>query len=139
MKKILALMLLAVFTVTPAVAQQGDMHDGMKQGGMMGKGSGMGMMNDEHMQERMQRMHEQVNQARQTGDPEKRREFMREHMKTMHGTMQEMRGGMGRNSEGTAKPSEMPMEKRMQRMEQHMQMMQGMMQQMMERESLEEE
>ena len=138
MKKIIALMLFTVLAVNPVFAQQGSKHDGMKQGGMMGQGSGMGMMNGEHMQERMQRMHDTMNQARQTGDPEKRRELMQEHMKTMHGTMQEMRGGMGKNSEGAAKPSEMPMEKRMQRMEQHMQMMQGMMQQMMDRESLEE-
>jgi len=36
----------------------------------MGHDSGMGMMNGEQMQERMQRMHEKMNQARETRDPE---------------------------------------------------------------------
>jgi len=59
-----------VLAANPVFAQQGNKQDGMKQGGMMGHDSGMGMMNGEQMQERMQRMHEKMNQARETRDPE---------------------------------------------------------------------
>ncbi|NIV28590.1 MAG: hypothetical protein GWN58_03460 [Anaerolineae bacterium] len=139
MKKLFALVFVSVLAVNPVSAQEGGHHDGMMQGGTKGHGSGMGMMGGGHMHERMQRMHETMSQVRQTQDPEKRRELMREHMKTMRSTMQQMYGGrMGNMEEGDSSQSGMPMEKRMQRMEQHMQMMQGMMMQMMERESLEE-
>lgn len=141
MKKVFALVLFAVLAVNPAIAHQEGKHDGMEQGRMMNHGSGMGMMGGEHMHDRMQRMRQTMEQAQKTRDPEKRRELMRQHMETMHGTMQRMGPDRSDKSDteaqGTA-PSDMPMEKRMERMEQQMRMMREMMQQMMERESLEE-
>ena len=130
MKKILALMLFTVLAVNPVFAQQGNKHDGMKQGGMMGNGSEMGMMDGEHMKT-MKKFMKAIQKA---DDPEKRRELMKEHHEAMQAHMQSMKSMMSEHTEHEGEPVDSGT--RMERMERQTRMMQGMMEQMMKRDAV---
>lgn len=99
---------------------------------------GQGMMDIDHMQERMKSMQQLMERIHKTDDPATRRKLMSEHMQEMQKVMIDMRGMMmgpdmmqggpgGKMGNGKG----MPMEDRQKMMEQRLDMMQQMMEQMM--------
>lgn len=113
-------------------------HPGKQaQGLSMPAQQGGGMMT-EKMQAHMKKMMQQMDEIRDTGDPDKRDKLIEEHMKSMQEGMEMMRGmgggmmmgAMGGNQKDGQMGGDMPM--RMDRMEQRVDMMQMMMDQMMQ-------
>ena len=125
MKKILALTLFTVLAVNPVFAEQKSGHDGM-----MENGSGMGMMDGDHMKI----MNKYMKAIQQTNDPEKRRELMKKHHEAMQAHMQNMKSMMGEHTEHEGEPVDSGT--RMERMERQTRMMQRMMEQMMKRDAV---
>lgn len=134
MRKLTTLIATALVLTVPAFSQERDETGccGMMQGGMMSAEQ------LEMFQEHMQEMQDQMAQIRQEGDPERRRQLMREHMDSMQQGMGMMTNGMMAR-EDNANPAgdgslstEESMEERMQAMQHHMAMMQMMMDQMMQ-------
>lgn len=109
--------------------------------GQAASSPGMGMMDMNQMQDRMQTMRETMERAHKTEDPQERRQLMQQHMTQMHDMMGNMRGmtGTGMMMRGdAATPMDggqmggAAMVERHNMMERRMDMMQQMMEQMME-------
>lgn len=127
---LLALSIPAVYAVEEHHPPEGDKAQPQQPAqapgaaGMMG---GMGMMD----MQRMQRMQDLLKQARETEDPAKRRELLREHTKELQKAMQAMGGAKGGMDMMACMQMMNPMG-----MMQRMGMMQQLMEQMLERQSL---
>jgi hypothetical protein len=129
--------LLISLPMTASYAVDAHQPDQQGQGQSMSGQQGSGMMM-ENMQANMKTMMQQMDEIRNTEDPDKRDKLIEEHMKSMQGNMEMMRGMgggmmmgmMGGKQQGGQMGGDMTM--RMDRMEQRMDMMQMMMDQMVQ-------
>lgn len=148
MKNVIAIAAAGFIFALPMAQADQSHHPEQAPAGQAASQGGMGMMDMEQMQKRMQEMQALMGQADKTADPKERQRLLQEHMTKMHEMMSDMRGMMGPDMmgkgmmaqgmmmgggmKGQDKPSGMDMEQRQQMMEKRMDMMQGMMEQMME-------
>jgi len=133
------LILTAALTALPvSIIYANDAHHPNKMSPGTTMKGGMGMMGNMHT--KMQNMMQQMNEIRNTKDPDKRDYLIDKHMKSMREGMKMMddgmMGGKGKmagmsNMDKNKNMNKEDMQKRMSMMEERMNMMQGMMGQMM--------